>query len=125
MRLSFDLADLVSAPGYWFVSTPYKDWDDPDAAFQAAAKVTGALMKEGVSVFSPIVHGHPIALACDIDPYDYDIWHPQNRPMLDAAFGIIVVEMDGWEESEGIRDEIPAFRSTGRPVVRLDPTGIL
>jgi hypothetical protein len=45
--------------------------------------------------------------------------------MLDAAFGIIVVEMDGWEESEGIRDEIPAFRSTGRPVVHLDPTGML
>jgi hypothetical protein len=83
--------------------------------------VAARFIKAGIPVFSPIAQSHPVALHGGIDPLSHDIWLPADRPMMDAACGIIVVRMEGWEESVGIAHEIAVFKAAGKPVLYVDP----
>jgi len=108
--------------GFWFLGSPYSKYPGGiDAAFDAVVQARGKLVRAGVTAFSPIIHSHPVAKACGIDPHDHSIWLPSERPMLDAACGLIVAMLDGWPNSVGLGEEIRLFRIAGKPIVYWDP----
>ena len=46
-----------------YLATPYSKYHrGQDEAFIAAANIAGRLIARGLDVFSPIVHGHPLAV---------------------------------------------------------------
>lgn len=105
------------APGFWYVATPYSKYPGgPYSAFVQACKATGWLIKAGFKVFSPIAHSHPIADYAGINPFDHRIWLPADKPLMDAAQGLIVVMMPGWDVSIGVCEEITVFQGAGKPV---------
>ena len=109
--------NLKLESGYWYLATPYSKYPDGiKAAFEDAAINTAALVLQGIPVFSPIAHTHPVAVYGGIDPYDHDIWIPADKPLMGAAHGLLVVKMEGWEESYGIGIEIAHFKAAGKPV---------
>jgi hypothetical protein len=119
MNVSFEY--LRAAPGFWYVATCYtKHEHGIHVAHIDACKVTAALLTRGVQVFSPIAHSHGIALYGGIDPLSHAIWLPADKPMMDAAHGLIVVKMKNWLQSYGIGKEIEEFRKAGKPVAYLD-----
>ena len=93
-----------------------------DAACEEACACAGALLKMGLPVYSPIAHGHPIALAAKIDPCDPEIWLPVCRPMFEAAFGLMVLSMRGWRESHGMGEELKWAAELRKPRFLVDPT---
>jgi Domain of unknown function (DUF1937) len=110
--------------GFWFLGSPYSKYPGGlDAAFDEVVRVRGRLVVAGIPVFSPIIHSHPVALDCDIDPHDHAIWLPAERPMLDAACGLIILRMAGWEDSYGLVQERKIFAAAGKPEVFMDPDG--
>lgn len=117
-----DLADELSRrAGYWYLATPYSKYEGGiEAAFQEACKITASLMRQGVCVFCPIAHTHPVAKHGGIDPLNHDIWIPLDRPMMTHAIGLIVAKMDGWEDSYGVGVEIEEFKAVGKQIYYLD-----
>lgn len=108
-------------PGYAYICTPYSLYSDgQEAAFIAAAQYTGWLLAEGVHVFSPIVHSHPIATYTKLDPLDHTIWMRNDRPMIEAAAGAIVVKLPGWATSRGVAEEIAIVKSAGKPIIYVE-----
>lgn len=109
--------------GYYYLASSYsKHPDGLQAAYQMALRATGALMRNAVPVFCPIVHTHPVAMETGINPLDHDVWLPLDAPLMDAALGIIVLRDGDWENSYGIQHELAAFRAAGKPVHWMDPT---
>lgn len=107
---------------YWFIATPYsKHPDGLDAAFLAACKARGLLLKHGIPCYSPIAHSHPVAVACGLDPRDLSIWLPCEAPMRTNACGIIMLREVSWDTSTGMKHEWDEFRDAGKPVVWMDP----
>lgn len=110
-------------PGYAYVCTPYSRYlGGQEAAFVAAAEYTGWLLAEGLHVYSPIAHSHPIATYTKLDPLDHTIWMRNDRPMIEAAAGAVVIKMFGWEESRGVAEEIALFNALSKPVVYASVT---
>lgn len=107
--------------GFYYLATPYSRLPDLEYAALKAAECAGFFMAAGVSVFSPIVHGHKIATICQFDHLDQDFWREMNEPFVKAARGLVVVELDGWKESEGIKEEVTHFNSIGKPIVTWKP----
>lgn len=108
--------------GYWYLGGPYSKYPDGiDSAFDRVVEARGLLVRAGIPAFSPIVHSHPVARKCGIDPHDHSIWLPAERPMLDAATGLIVLMLESWEISYGLAQEIELFRSAGKPIVYMAP----
>lgn len=112
-----DQLKASAGDGYLYLATPYsKHPEGIDAAFRHACAAAGRLLSRGVKVFSPIAHSHPIAINGNVDPLSHEIWLAADRPFMDAARGMIVVMMPGWEESYGVQHEIEVFREQNKPI---------
>ncbi len=83
--------------------------------FKVVCAVAAKLMSEGKIIFSPIAHGHPIALVGKL-PTDWDYWEKFDKEFLNASESMIVLMLDGWEESKGVQAEIKYFTELNRPI---------
>ena len=88
--------------------------------FETINRVAAILMLDGVRLFSPISHCHPIALVGDL-PVSWAYWEEYDREMLSICEGLIVLMLPGWQESTGVQNEIKISRELGIPVQYIDP----
>ncbi len=104
---------------FWYLATPYSKYPDGhEAAFRMAARVTARLVMRRVPVFCPIAHSHPVSeFVMGVDKTDHDFWMNVDRPMMDAASGLLIYCDTGWETSRSVQEEIRAFKEAGKPVV--------
>jgi hypothetical protein len=105
-----------------YLACPYSH-PDPEveaARFEAANVAAGALMKRGDLVFSPISHSHPIHLAHGL-PGDFGFWKAFDVWMIGACEAVVVLLLDGWQQSKGIAAEIALAREQGKLVWGMDP----
>ena len=108
--------------GFLYLATPYSKWPAGiEDAYRMACREAARLMRAGVPVFCPIAHTHGVAIHGGIDPLSHEIWLAADRPLMDAACGLIVVRAQGWEESYGIAEEIKVFKAAGKPILYIDP----
>ena len=112
------LEEALSWKGFVYCCTPYSLYPaGQEAAFIAAAQYAAFMLAEGLCVYSPIAHSHTLATYSNLDPLDHRIWMRNDRAMIDAAAGAVVIMMNGWQESRGIAEEVTAFVAAGKPVV--------
>lgn len=111
--------------GLCYLATPYTKFEAGiDLAFTMAAQLAARLLLEGVKVYSPITHTHPLAVHGGIDPLDLSIWLPFDRAMMERSDILVVAMMAGWEKSTGIAHEIEFFTNAGKPVCYLQPADL-
>ena len=107
----------VSDKSIVYLAVPYSHPDliVRQARFQTANICAAHLMRQGMHVFSPISHTHPIALAGQL-PLGFDYWGAFDMAFLSVAKRIIVVTVDGWKESVGVTKEIAIADGLGLPI---------
>jgi hypothetical protein len=86
------------------------------ARFRAANIAAGALMRQGLNVFSPISHTHPIAVDCEL-PTGFDFWEQYDRAFLSCCSALYVLKIDGWEQSKGVQTEIRIAKELGLSIL--------
>lgn len=112
-----ELKSICGSTRYFYLASPYTKYHGGwEVAFQEACKVAAQLIEQGVGIFCPIAHSHPISLHGGINPASHDVWLPADKPLMRAACGLIVVMMPGWNESYGISVEIQEFTENQKPV---------
>ena len=103
------------------MATPYTKYGKGiTVAFEVASIIAARMLKAGHRVYSPIAHTHPLAIYGELDPLDHSIWLPFDEAMMQAADGLIVAQMQGWQDSFGVKHEIEFFTKAGKPVLYLD-----
>jgi hypothetical protein len=106
---------------YYYLATVYrKHAAGLDVAADEAARYAAAFIDAGIPVFSPIAHGHAIATYSKT-PRSAQFWADLQFHFMKPADGLIVVQMDGWTVSRGIRFELKWFREVKRPIVYVTP----
>lgn len=78
------------------------------------------MLKDGLMVYSPIVHCHELAKIADM-PKDAAFWEKYNFTMLAAAENVGVLMIDGWEKSVGIAGEVEEAKRLHIPVLQIQP----
>lgn len=107
-----------------YLATPYSH-PDPEVRerrFREVNRVAANLMRDGLHVFSPISHTHPIAVAGDL-PKSWEFWQAYDRAVLSACRNVMVLMQDGWRESTGVQAEIEIAREMGLPVEFIEHNG--
>jgi nucleoside 2-deoxyribosyltransferase len=106
-----------------YLACPYTH---PDSAireqrFQIATKSAAALIKMGHIVFSPLTMTHPIdvVLAGEAATLGSDYWVNFDEAFMDMCSEMIVLQIDGWDQSSGIRREVQYFTNNNKPVQYL------
>lgn len=108
-----------------YVGTPYSKYPGGiEAGFIAASKITARLMVEGLRVYSPIAHTHPLAIHGNVDPLDHSVWLPFDAAIMNKSDAMIVAMLPTWETSFGVRHEIQVFVAAGKPVYFMSPSDL-
>jgi hypothetical protein len=107
-----------------YLACPYThaDHDIRELRFNAATVAAAHLIEHGHIVYSPITMTHPIdtVLASDAATLGSDYWIKFDEAFMDVCSELIVLKIDGWDTSSGIRREIEYFREQGKPVSFLE-----
>ena len=108
-----------------YLASPYShpDRQIQEQRFQAVCQQAAEMMRRGELVFSPIAHTHPIA-AYDL-PGDWAFWRRYDRAMLERCDELAVLQLDGWEESIGVKAEIAIAKDLNLPVRFIRPKNCL
>jgi hypothetical protein len=85
--------------------------------YELATAAAATLVKQGVIVFSPITMTHPldVALAGETS-LGSEFWVKFDEAFMDVCYEMIILKVDGWEESSGIRREMDFFEQEGKPI---------
>jgi hypothetical protein len=104
-----------------YLASPYSH-PDPlvrQARFDAACLAVSRLIHAGQSVFSPIVHGHPqVRFGL---PTEWAFWQRFDQEYLRRCDEVLVLQIEGWRESVGVRAEIALASALGKRVEYLEP----
>jgi len=104
-----------------FLASPYSH-PDPlvrQARFDAACRAAAGLIQAGHAVVAPIVQRHPLVRFGV--PGDWSFWAPLAREYVARCDEVLVLQIDGWRESQGVRAELALARELGRRVDYLEP----
>jgi hypothetical protein len=109
--------------GYYYLATPYSKWPlGLEDANSVAQQLAAALLSIGVKVYSPIAHTHGIAAyVTGVDKRDHDFWLAADKPLLDAAGGLLIADLRGWRDSKGVTLEIQWAKEQKKPYWLLNP----
>ena len=108
---------------YLYLASPYSHLDPAvrEARFHAACRKAASYASQGLSVFAPIAHSHPIAdHMSERDRLDFDLWMKMDLPILRHASALHVLMLDGWRDSRGVTREIEYAHHVGIPVVYVE-----
>ncbi len=121
IRRATQAAQRPTPQGYVYLASPYSHPDPAvrEARFQQICNITADLMNDGVIVFSPIAHSHPIALGRTL-PTDWSFWKHVDSAFILRADKLIVAMMDGWTESVGVQAEVNIATDADIPVEYLE-----
>lgn len=89
--------------------------------FERVCRVAARLMGEGVHLYSPIAHTHPIAVQGSL-PRGWEFWEQYDRKLLAACQELWIVTLDGWKESKGVAAELKIAAEMGLPVKYIEET---
>lgn len=112
---------------YYYISNPYNGTDEEkEDRARVASKACAALLKKGIHAWSPIVHNHAMMK-------DHEFSLEERRSLildfdfslLRAARGMIVLTIDGWDRSYGVRAELNLCRELSIPVQYLSPADLM
>ena len=97
-----------------YLACPY--WHENPAIreqrFRAVNKVAGILIMRGDIVFSPISHSHPINETLTQRPPN-TYWVDFDSAYLQHSYKMVVLMIDGWDRSAGIKAEMAMAKEMG------------
>lgn len=87
--------------------------------FIEACMAAGHLMHQGYVVFSPIAHSHAVEAFGMHSQQTGDFWLDQDLEIVKRCDKVIVLMLDGWEYSRGIKREVDFANKNNIPVEYL------
>jgi len=105
-----------------YLAIPYTDPDGDIRDFRAELSdiVCAELMNEGRIIFAPISSCHHIAKKYDL-PKDWEFWKRIDTEFILNCKKVLVITLEGWENSTGVTAEIEIAKDAGIPVEFIDP----
>lgn len=100
-----------------YVAVPYSHEDESvrEGRFRRVCEYVAELSRAGVTVFSPISMMHPVAKYGL--PGDWAFWEKFDTAFLRRCDRMIVLCLDGWEDSTGVNAEIKIMQDMGKPII--------
>ena len=81
-------------------------------------------MKHNITVFSPLSHSVPIAEYVGNVESEHDFWMSMDIPVLHRCDEVLLLGLDGWTDSKGVRREMFEALRLRKPIVQIEEADI-
>jgi len=100
-----------------YLAVPYSHPDPAvvQSRVDAIDELASVLISKGHFIFSPISMCHGMAMKYGL-PGDWEFWRKYNTEMMGRCQKLVVLCIDGWKESVGVKAEIEIATEMGLPV---------
>lgn len=100
-----------------YLASPYSH---PDAfvreeRYLRAMKVLHGLLEKRIWTFSPIVHCHELKKVAAL-PFEHKFWLDYDCHILKLCEKLIVLKIEGWETSRGVKMEMDFAAANNIPI---------
>ena len=99
-----------------YLAAPYSDPDPAVREFRFlwASRYTAACLRAGVLVYSPLSHGHAVAVTSvpasrkgePAVPTDIHFWKRHAKWFIQRCEKVVVLMLPGWEKNDGVEMEL-------------------
>ena len=105
---------------YIYIGSPYTDKSKliQHTRYLQVSAVVADMLCKGIHVYSPIVHCHELAKRYRL-PGDFEFWEKYNYAMLEQASHFHLLELEGWNNSKGLKGEIAFAVAKRIPIIRI------
>lgn len=111
--------------GLYYLAGPHKGTNAQEAyRVEMSLKITAAFLTQGIHVFSPIVYISKIAEGLHSLPLEErrELIMAYLFDFLTLSKGMILMTLDGWQQSWGVQQELKFCQAHQIPVFLLHPT---
>jgi len=91
--------------------------------YRKACRATAKLMAAGIPVFSPLCNSVPAVELGGLET-DHDGFLAIDLPILQRSDEILVLALDGWTDSKGVKQEMFEALSLRKPVTVIEEADI-
>lgn len=96
--------------GYYYLASPYAgSKDEKKHRVKQVTQAAASLLEQGIYAWSPVVHNHQLVpyLKSDLSSEERrNLIMPYDLQLLKHSKGMIILTLEGWESSKGVREEI-------------------
>jgi hypothetical protein len=111
-----------------YIAIPYSSGDASEELMTYRAKISdfifSELAKEGRILYAPISSCHHIAVKYGL-PRDWQFWKTMDEVFLEKVDKLVVVMLEGWDTSTGLKAELEIAEERGIEIEYIDPTPYL
>jgi nucleoside 2-deoxyribosyltransferase len=99
-----------------YLASPYthKEVEIRKQRAEAVTKAAVDLLHQGVYVFAPISYNEPWE-RFNL-PGTWEFWCEFDKAFIEKCDSVLVLMLDGWDQSVGVRAEIEFAKKIGKPV---------
>jgi len=115
------LSDIRVKPLIYLASSySHRDPAVMQDRYEQVCQAAADMVAEGQMAISPIAYGHTL-LGYREMPGDWTFWESFCISLLAKCDRIVVLQMDGWQESRGVQAEIRYAEANGIPIDYVEP----
>jgi len=107
---------------YDYLAGPYSHVDPEvrEQRYLEAMRCVAWLLHHKVWAFSPIVHCHEMAKRFKLE-VDWTTWEEYDSIMLIPAKRLLILTLEGWEDSQGVNQEALLANALNKPIHFIHP----
>lgn len=100
-----------------YLASPYSSGTKQslDENYEDALQAVYLLARYHIPIYSPIVHFHNAAKKYSLHK-DYGFWSGVNNHMISLSEMILILQLEGWQYSTGVKGEVTEARRLEIPV---------
>jgi len=128
MKVTRGVLDELQELGLSYLACPYRDESriTEQGRVRESTRAAAWLHKRRVHVFSPLTHSDAIESRCKQDGRPMqgtyqDTWKGIDDAFLTRCSSLIILTIPGWDESEGVNDEIHTALDLELPIFLANP----
>ncbi len=104
-----------------YLACPYSHQDPKmvQLRYSVSAQIASHLFKQGLMVFAASMHNSLLAHMAGVSD-QFARWKDFNHLMIERVDKLMVITMEGWEQSQGVQDQIQYAKQLGKPVEMIE-----
>ncbi len=107
-----------------YLAIPYTSGNASEELMSWRAEVSdfifSELAKEGRIIYAPISSCHHVAQKYGL-PRTWEFWKTMDEIFIERCDKLVVITLDGWKESTGLKAELEIANRLGKEIEYLDP----
>lgn len=112
---------------YYFLASPYNgSVEERKYRYQKSQDIVAYFLRYNISIFAPILYNETIIKSFSSINFEHrrELLMPMNINFLHRSAGVLILKIEGWDKSWGMKQYIEVCNNNDMPLYELNPENL-